>query len=209
MKKLSLFVLSFLMTLNLFAQREETIFGKSGLRISGGWGGSTTNISQVGDDYAVYNGGFGGVEFNRSVFIGWGGYKLVNDVNFAAYPNQNLEMFYNGLMIGYALRAYKPIHPIFMLMGGKGYMKVPEISGKDYLFVVKPSVGLELNVFRWFHIGLRGGYRIVTDSDVAGITDQDLSGFFGEANLKFGMSWDRGSKNKKKQKEEIQEGATW
>ncbi|MFT4663431.1 MAG: hypothetical protein ACI9VN_001713 [Patescibacteria group bacterium] len=199
MKKLSLLAMSLLMTIALFAQKEETIFGKSGLRLSGAWGGSSTNISQIEDNYAVYSGGFGGLEFNRSVFIGWGGYKLVSDVLIGDVgAEQNLEMDYNGLIFGYALKPHKPIHATFMLMGGKGDVQLGE-GQKDKIFVVKPSAGLELNVFRWFHIGLRGGYRIVTDSDIVDISDTDLSGFFGEANLKFGISWNRGSKDRRNQ----------
>jgi len=208
MKKISLLAMALLMTVALFAQREETIFGKSGLKVTGAWGGSTTNISQVADDYAVYTGGFGGVEFNRSVFIGWGGYKLVSDVLIGEIGmEQNLEMDYNGLMIGYALMPHKPIHASFMLMGGQGNMQLGE-GRKDNIFVVQPSAGLEMNVFRWFHIGLRGGYRAVMDSDVPEITDTDLSGIFGEANLKFGISWNRNLKSRKDQERKTERSDT-
>ncbi|MFK7808987.1 MAG: hypothetical protein AB8F74_14375 [Saprospiraceae bacterium] len=210
MKKLSLLTLSLLMTLSLFAQREETIFGKSGLRITGAWGGLTTNISEVEDDYAVYNGGFGGIEFNRSVFIGWGGYKLGTDVLIGDVGSEkNLEMSFNGLMLGYTPKAHKPIHPSFMLMGGTGQMELGGEEGEDDIFVVQPSAGLELNVFRWFHIDLRGGYRIVMDSDLVDASDTDLSGFFGEANLKFGISWDRGNSSRKRQERERDEDTSW
>jgi len=199
MKKLSLVAMSLLMTIALFAQKEQTIFGKSGLRLSGAWGGTSSNVSQIADDYALYAGGFGGLEFNRSVFIGWGGYKLGSDVLIGeSGSTQNLEMKYNGMMIGYALKPHKPLHANFMVMGGKGNVELGE-SGKDKIYVIKPSAGLELNVFRWFHIGLRGGYRIVADSDIADVSDTDLSGFFGEANFKFGISWDRGRRSRRSQ----------
>jgi hypothetical protein len=50
---------------------------------------------------------------------------------------------------------------------------------------------VEINVFRWFHIGLEGGYRFISDTNVAGLTNQDLSGLYGQATFKFGFSWGR------------------
>ena len=189
MKKLSLMTMAMLLSIALFAQTEETMFGKSGLRLTGAWGGSSTMITEISDDYAVYTGGFGGLEFGRSVFVGWGGYKLINDIEFDQIEPQSFEMKYNGLMVGYAYNAHKPIHPTFMLMGGKGKIEMDDIDRKDNIFVVQPSIGVELNVFRWFHLGLRGGYRMVTDTDLVGLSDSDLSAPFGEVNLKFGFSW--------------------
>ena len=190
MKKISLLTMSLLLTLTLFAQKEETMFGKSGLRLTGAWGGSTTMITEVVNDNAIYTGGYGGLEFGRSLFIGWGGYKLINDIDFDEFETQSFDMEYKGLMLGYALNAHKPIHPIFMIMGAKGEVEVDDFGAKDNIFVVQPSLGIELNVFRWFHLGLRGGYRMVTDTDMTGLTDSDLSAPFGEVNLKFGFSWE-------------------
>jgi Outer membrane protein beta-barrel domain len=209
MKKLSVLAMTLLMTVSLFAQKEETIFGKSGLRISGAWGGTSSNISQIADDYAVFNGGFGGIEFNRAVFIGWGGYKLNSDVQVGEMPTSpNLEMNYNGLMLGYTLQPHKPIHATFMVMGGKGDLQVND-SAEDNIIVVKPSAGLELNVFRWFHIGLRGGYRMVLDSDLPEVNDTDLSGIFAEANLKFGISWDRSGNRREQEKKKENPDSSW
>ena len=191
MKKISLMALSLLMTVSLFAQREETLFGKSGLRLSGAWGGSTLSVTKFSDDYAVFSGGFGGLEFGKSVFVGWGGYSLVNDVEFDAFTAQNFEMNYNGLMLGYAFNGQKAIHPTFMLMGGKGDIELEDAGSSDKIFVIQPSLGVELNVFRWFHLGLTGGYRIVTDTDIVGLTDNDLSAPFGQISFKFGWSWGR------------------
>ena len=189
MKKMYLITMILLMTIGLFAQREETLFGKSGLHLSGAWGGSTMSVTKFSDDYALYSGGFGGLEFGRSLFVGWGGYQLINDVEFDALTAQNFEMKYNGLMLGYALNAHKPIHPTFMLMAGKGQVEIDDINNKDKIFVIQPSLGVELNIFRWLHIGLNGGYRIVTDTDLLDLSDSDLSAPYGEIRFKFGWSW--------------------
>ena len=79
------------------------------------------------------------------------------------------------------------------IMAGNGHVWFNE-NAKDRVFVIQPTAGVELNVFRWFHIGLEGGYRFVTDSSTPGITDNSLSGALGQLTLKFGYSW--GSKKK-------------
>jgi hypothetical protein len=38
---------------------------------------------------------------------------------------------------------------------------------------------------------LDGGYRFVNDSSISGLSDQELSGWFGQATAKFGFSWGR------------------
>ncbi len=46
--------------LSLFSQSDETLFGRSGLRFTGAWGASTTNLTFFEDDFAIVNGGYGG-----------------------------------------------------------------------------------------------------------------------------------------------------
>ena len=74
-----------------------------------------------------------------------------------------------------------------------------KLEGGEYdkIFVVQPAAGVEINIFRWFHLGLQGGYRFVTDSSIAGLSDKQLSGAFGQATLKFGWSWGRSNQYKK------------
>jgi hypothetical protein len=69
----------------------------------------------------------------------------------------------------------------------------------DRIFAVQPTAGIEINVFRWFHVGLEGGYRFISDSNVEGLTDSDLSGPFGQATLRFGWSWGRAPKKVRSQ----------
>lgn len=172
------------------AQREQTVFGKSGLRLTGAWGGPATNITKMGDEFAYLSGGFGGLEFNNSVFLGWGGYSLIDEEGLETPFNQ-LEMNYRGPMIGYSPRANKVIHPTFMLMFGPGRLEMDGESDTDKIFVLQPSAGFGVNVFRWFHIELEGGYRIVTDTDLDAFSDSDLSNLYAGVRFKFGWSWGR------------------
>ena len=181
-----------LLCTSTFAQKEQTLFGKSGLGLSGVWGGWTNTVTNFGDDYGYFAGGYGGLEFGRSILVGWGGARLVNDVQLGETNPSNLDMRYNGLMLGYSYASHRAIHPRFMTMIGTGRVDFAE-QEQDKIFVLRPSIGIELNVFRWFHLGLDAGYRFVSDTDVNQLRDEDLSAFFGEVKLSFGISWNRHS----------------
>jgi hypothetical protein len=195
MKKIAfLAVTLFASVFTLSAQKEQTLFGSSGLRLSGGWGASTTSLTFFKDDFAITTGGFGGLEFGKTVFLGWGGFRTTNDFRIDKLTTDRVSMNYNGLMVGYAPKAHKAIHPQFMILGGGGRMSVRG-EGTDEIFVIQPSAGVELNVLRWFRIGLEGGYRFVGDTDFNGIVDSDVSAPFGQLTFKFGYSWGRSNRN--------------
>jgi hypothetical protein len=72
---------------------------------------------------------------------------------------------------------------------GRGTARLGDVN--DRVYVVQPSAGIEINVFRWFRLGLEGGYRFVSDSNIPELSNQQLSGAFGQASLRFGFSWGR------------------
>lgn len=189
MKNLLLIMIASLgLTLNVFGQRDETLF--SGIKLTGGWGGTELNLTSFAKDNALYRGGYGGIELNKSIFLGWGGFDLENDVQLDAFDNKQFDMSYNGFMMGYTPRANRVFHPNFMLLLGSGKIDIEDI-GRDKVFVVQPSAGVEINIFRWFRLGLDGGYRFVTDTDIMPYNDNDLSAFYGALKFKFGWSWGR------------------
>lgn len=185
-----------LTTLSVFGQREETILGDRGWGFTGIWGG-------VSWDYAPYNGseaynqrGYFGFEFGRALNIGWSHFRMIDNVplNIGAGELQRLDFNFNGGFLGYSFVPYKAIHPMLNLEMGQGRVSVtspPFVGTSDNTFTIQPSAGVEINVFRWFRLGLEGGYRFVTGVDYVGLSDQDLSGAFGRATLKFGFSWGR------------------
>ena len=199
MKKLTLIALLIAtLTTTIFAQKDETLFGRSGLRLSGAWGASTTNLTFFEDDFVAVSGGYGGLEFGKSVFVGWGGYRTTSDFNIGSdIQNRDLSFRYNGGMIGYAPRSHNAIHPKFNLLVGGGSLRVNG-GNADAILVVEPSIGVELNVFQWFRFGLDGGYRFVTNTDQL-VTDSAVSAPYGQMTFKFGLSWGR-SKTKDQRK---------
>ena len=126
--------------------------------------------------------GFFLLELNKKVLIGWDGLN-------AQFPfdGSNVNLNSSGLSLGYSPIAHKPFHPVFNVYAGRGRISDESIS--DNIQVYQPSVTLELNVFRWMKIGLDGGYRFVYESNLNGISDQDLSGPYAGLKLKFGWSW--------------------
>jgi hypothetical protein len=53
-------------------------------------------------------------------------------------------------------------------------------------FVVEPGLEVEVNITRFFKIGIGASYRLVRESDLSTVSDNDLSGFSGGLSLKFG-----------------------
>lgn len=189
MKNLMLVLFMMISTsLSLLAQQERTVFGKSGWRISGVWAGPAVGVGQVDGEPLVFRGAFGGVEFGKKLLLGWGSFETDNDVYINALDNDRFNMDYSGLMLGYTPSAHKTIHPTFMLLAGTGKAQTGN-SDLDNIFVVQPTLGIELNVFRFFHLSLDGGYRMVSNVNIPEMTGQDLSGAYGEVKLKFGFSW--------------------
>jgi hypothetical protein len=181
------------------AQREETVLGDKGLRFSGVWGGSNHQLSRFGNSNSYMRGGFFGLEFGKALQVGFSSYDLQENIKWDQVSNQPFEMYFRGLHLGYGLNNYKPVHPTFNIDIAPGRIK-HGVDGSDQIFVVQPAVGVEINVLRWFHVGLQGGYRVVSDSDLPSVTDKALSGGFGQVSLKFGWSWGRGQKKKSEDK---------
>lgn len=191
--KLFLFPLFALLTFSATAQREETLLGHRGFRFSGIWGGSNHQITRFGSTNSYVNGGHFGLEFGKSLLVGMSAYNLEETIQWDQLANQPFKMRFQGLNLGYGISSYKSIHPTVNVDLAPGRIEITQNgeTQRDNIFVVQPAVGLEINVLRWFRIGLQGGYRYVTDTNLGTLSDKDLSGAFGQASLKFGWSWGR------------------
>jgi len=195
------FALALLTSMNsLFAQKEETLVGSRGLGFSGIWGGSKHQLTQFGNGgkTSYVAGGFFGFEFGKALLVGWGHYNLMDEFKWDNIENQQFDMRWNPMVLNYGFKNYKSIHPQVGVDFGRGRVELGDV--KDRIFVVQPTAGVEINVFRWFHIGLDGGYRFVSDSSIPTLSDEALSGWFGQASLKFGFSWGRYHKKKSENK---------
>lgn len=183
---------------NRFSGRERTLLGD--LDLSGVWAGPTYNYTATGDNYALMRGGFGGLEFGNEFFLGYGGWRnreefTVDDpqVNAARY-----DFNHSGLILAYTPFSDNAIHPRVTGVFGPGRFKYKDdyfptdiegVDREDRFLVGQATIGVELNLFQWFRLGIDGGYRFATGIDNANISDQDLSGTFVQLEARFGFSW--------------------
>ena len=162
-------------------RKDETIFSNSSVKLTGLWGGNTTNLNEDNGDYGLFHGGYFLFEFNKDYTVGWQGYGFLED---------DLEFDYNGLRLGYAHRSHKVVHPAFSLFAGTGKIETrDEDTVSDNVLTFLPMAGVEINVLRWFRIGFEGGYQFVFNSDIPDYSDSDVSQPFLGVRFKFGYSW--------------------
>lgn len=189
MKQLFTFVFAIITTLQLSAQKEETVFNTyGGINLTGVWVSSFNSLADFQDEYNISNGGTIAFEFNKDFLIGWTGYA--SDLTSSG---RVIDLSGNDLFLGYTPKSHKVIHPLVYLQGGSGKLKVLGL-GSDRLLVIQPSIGAEVNIARWFRIGLDAGYRFYSGVNLNGISSSDLAGPTLGLRLKFGWSW--GSRNK-------------
>jgi hypothetical protein len=190
---------------SLVAQTEKTVIGNHGLKFSGLWGGTKHQITSFDNhnSSSYIQGGYFGFEFGKALLIGWGHYDLYDDFKWDNIENQKFDMRWEPLVLGYGFNSFKSIHPQIGLDLGAGKVKLGDLS--DRIFVMQPSAGIEINVLRWFHIGLDGGYRFVSDSSIPALSNQKLSGWYGQISSKFGFSWGEYHKKKENSKPKIYE----
>jgi len=167
------------------AQRDQTVFNQGGIDLTGVWGGSINNLTNFNNNFDISNGGYVVFEFNKNFLVGWTGYGSESTLDNGMKANIDGH----DLLLGYAFQSHKPIHPIAYLQTGGGKLAIDD-SPTDQVFVMQPSIGIEVNVFRWFRIGADTGYRFVTNVDTPGFNDNDLSSPYVGLRLKFGWSWD-------------------
>jgi len=151
-------------------------------------------FTSVAGEFGHMMGGGGAVLLNN-FFLGGYGLGLTNAI--PDYVNQNpsdrLTLGHGGFWLGYSLFGEKPIHITFSSLIGWGEFGVMEDYGtypfvRDKIFVLSPTVELELNLTRYFRIGAGASYNIYTlvDQSMHGYTNADLSAPGGFLSFKFG-----------------------
>jgi hypothetical protein len=182
-----LVAIALLITLPALAQKEETVVGSRGMGFSGIWGGYKHQITQLGNKKSYINGGFFGLEFGKSLLVGFGNYTLVDEFNWNSDPKKQLNIKWRPFLLQYGVQNFRSIHPQAGFEIGRGRITLG--SENDHILVMQPTLGVEINIFRWFHFGIDGGYRFVSDTAIDDLRNDDLSGWFGQATFKFGFSW--------------------
>jgi len=204
---------------NKNTQDYKTLFG--GDHIShGGYGGLTINYTQIDGKDAFLVGARGAWIINHGIGIGLGGHGFVNDITFSNNTNSlsapqeySLAGGYGGLFFEPIIGAKHPVHVSFPILVGAGGVTTvykgtwgnwPYNYDEDYysgnsqaFFVVEPGLELELNLVKFFRVGLGAYYRFTSNVNLLLYDyykplnppkeiNPDLNGFSFGISLKFG-----------------------
>ncbi len=154
-----------------------------------------------------------GMTFNHWISIGLSGYGIINSGNLK-YVQQvwdnfdkkdqsvNLYGGYGGLLLEFQVLPKSPVHvsfPILVGAGGLTYMYRPDYVDHydwggymnvdwDAFFVVQPGVRVELNIVKFFRIGIGASYRYTPNLELPldKTNDLTINQFNATLSLKFG-----------------------
>jgi len=204
MKKILLVIIGITIVSAAFCQDKEneykTIFGDSRITASG-FGAFDMQFSMIGGSYAFGAGGSGGVLLNGQVFFGGFGMGCTLDKTFEVnnFTLDHASIGYGGLMFGYIFTGKKAIHPAVYLQTGWGginfYDNYNSMNGNssynnsfnDNIFVLNPSVEMELNVTRFFRMAVGANYQLAMGiNEYANLKNSDFSGPGGKISFRFG-----------------------
>jgi hypothetical protein len=196
MKKAALLIAMILIPLTIFSQEDReyrTLFDKSETRISG-MGGPFMQFTTVAGEFGHMMGGGGAVIINDFFFGGYG-LGLTNAI--PDYVNKDeydahLSLGHGGFWMGYTLFGDLPVHATFSSLIGWGEFSNILDNGytpmnRDNIFVLVPTVEVELNLTRYFRIGAGLSYNFYSGVEGShNYTSKDLSSLAGFLSFKFG-----------------------
>lgn len=178
----------------------KTLFGGKH-KANGGYGALMFNYGDMAGEGVFLLGARGSWVFNHSFSMGIGGYGITNAVGYDFYNTSNNQLLinggYGGLFIEPIIASRWPIHialPILFGVGGIAYGEVSYADGDywtdaaytDVVLVVEPGVSIEMNVTKFFRLGLNATYRYFQGVTYAGVGKESLNGISGGLTMKFG-----------------------
>ena len=200
MKNMFLFMLLIFWASPVIAE-EETLFNGGDVEY-GAFSGAVLKSTSISGNSAWLVGGRCGWIVNHSFVIGGGGYGLASDIPASKeahkiYPGRNLEMelAYGGLELEYIYRSNKLVHISLYSLIGAGNIGYGDESAsnedndfdkKDTVFVIEPAVNGTLNATKWFRISAGISYRMISDFQLAGVDEANVSGVSGTLTFRFG-----------------------
>ena len=201
MKKTFLLGILFLTSLTVMAQDEEVNSLFSGNQELKGFGALDLKLTRIVDNTAMVIGAQGGAIVNKSLIVGFAGYGIVSNARVQSNPpatEYDLYGGYGGLVLGFNLLPREVVHLSVPVVVGAGTIHLSDpnfftyTSDSDFtveqstFFVAEPAAYLEFNVTRFFRLGLGASYRYVQGSSFSNLTDEDLSDWTANLQLKFG-----------------------
>lgn len=159
----------------------------------GGMGGPTFAATQLKNKGAFLVGGEGFWVINKALLVGGGGYAMVNNINaseMVASQNGKVHFGYGGLKVGMLMLSDNAISMSMGALLGAGGLafntdlsKLPDSS----FFVVEPEVNVAVYLIDPVRLYFGAAYRLVSNLDVAGVSNSDLSGLSLRLSVQFGQ----------------------
>jgi hypothetical protein len=175
---------------------------------SGGYGAFTMGYSVI-DDRSAFEFGFRGMWImNHTVAMGFGGSGFMNQPVYDAGDDTDnfLTGGYGGFIIEPIVIPLEPVHVAFPILIGGGAISSVKTNWDDwdnwdqyydyipptqFFMLIQPGAEIELNVTRFFRMGLGASYRIPielyhTTPEVPELSPQAVKGFVFGMSFKFG-----------------------
>ena len=129
-------------------------------------------------------GGILGTSVGRALYLGVGGYTLVNSVNAdsGALKLKAFDIWYVGAHADYTLFSIELFHASLSGFVGGGQANnsaTTANSDSANLFIAEPDINLEFNLTTTLELGVGIGYRFVNGSDLDKLSNSDLSSWVG------------------------------
>ena len=169
---------------------EEVIF--SSAPEYGGYLAPTVQVGQINEKAGVFLGGRAGIVVSEVLTVGGGVTWLLEGPTANVPAGPPVQMVYGGGLLGITLASDAIVHPSIEVLLGGGELRTESghatarTSG-DNFFVVDASGGFDINLSWGVRVHLGAGYRHISEVEVPGVTASELGGFFGTAQLKFGV----------------------
>ncbi|MCB0738823.1 MAG: hypothetical protein KDC92_15025 [Bacteroidetes bacterium] len=153
-------------------------------------------FTRINGEESFYSGGRGGFTFNNYLFVGMGGYGLINNAVLRDWILEGEDLYmesgFGGLIIEPTLFPIQPVHVTFPLMVGPGVAVFRERSNgynwldRDMFWAFNGGVQLEMNVTKWFRIGGGAHYMFTEGLNLPNTKSTFLDGTQYSLSLKLG-----------------------
>jgi len=151
----------------------------------------TVETGRIERKAGVLFGARGGLIVSDVLTIGGGMNWLLDGPTAPTEGAPAIRMQHGGGLLGLTVASDQIVHPtIDVLLGGGqvtfDYDRPLMQDERANVFVLDVSTGLDINLTHGIRAHVGGGYRHVSNFELDGLTDEDVGGFFGSFQLKFG-----------------------
>jgi hypothetical protein len=166
----------------------EEIVKEDSLSDGGGYVALTGKFPNIDKTWTAELGLRAGGRFDN-FGIGFGIYTLLLqniDLTLPGSPNYHpfLRYTYGGIEIEYIAKSLKNTTILGNILIGLGNMNDKETSGISapfsmsgkWYFILEPSFGVDLRIYRNYWAGITGGYRLTVGTDNFGLNNSDMNG---------------------------------